>query len=90
MCWSRTALFMLLMGEYSASDVWDGEMLTVSNSVLIPDNLSGATPSASGTATGTAAATGTATVVPGMGSTMGKGAIGVAALFGGAAALMNM
>lgn len=62
----------------------------VIDGVLIPEDLSSATPSASGTATGTAAATGTATVVPGMGSTMGKGAMGAAALFGGVAALMNM
>ncbi|KAK0624040.1 FAS1 domain-containing protein [Immersiella caudata] len=63
----------------------------VIDGILIPDNLSSATPSASGTATGTgAAATGTATVVPGMGSTMGKGAVGAVALFGSVAALMNM
>jgi len=60
----------------------------VIDGVLIPDAK--ATPSASGTASGTATATGTATVVPGAGSTLGKGAMGAAALFGGVAALMNV
>ncbi|KAL8380914.1 hypothetical protein RB595_005283 [Gaeumannomyces hyphopodioides] len=63
----------------------------VVDGVLILDALSGGKPGPSTTrTTDTTPATGTASVVPGTGATLGKGAVGVAALLGIVAALMNI